>query len=318
MLVALGLLAFGWEAVRVVFGDNFHVVIPGAVYRCAQPSPEFLAELVRDYGIRTVINLRGIGDGPLADWYGDEAKACQDLGISHENLTFSAYRVPHAGETRRLLEILDRSEKPVLLHCRRGADRTGLASAIALLSQTDTPYATARAHLGLRFGHWSYGAAGRLGEFFDDYETWLKDHKLQHDKTVFRRWLENDYVGGRCNAVIVSIEPLQDRPRPHTRLAYRIVYRNASREPWRFDSVGRSGIHLSSVVVDLERKTYKLQMGGMLERTVMPGETIELTAIVPPLEPGRHRLMFDLVEQGHTWFSQAGSVPWEEELIVRE
>src|SRR5437764_610649 len=47
-------LALGFEVVRVVAGPNVHVVIPGAVYRSAQPSARRLDDLIRTHGIRTV------------------------------------------------------------------------------------------------------------------------------------------------------------------------------------------------------------------------------------------------------------------------
>ena len=318
VIVALGILALGAEAWRVLVGANFHVVIPGAVYRCAQPTPEFLAWVVREHGIRTVINLRGIGDGPSAPWYECEAAACQELGLAQENLTFSAYRLPNVREIRRLLETLDRSEKPVLIHCRRGADRTGMAAAIALLSQTDTPYAEARASLGLRYGHWSLGSAGRLESFFDEYETWLRDHRLRHDKAVFRRWVADGYAGGPCSAEIVDVHPPTGPLKANTTLVYRITYRNVSQAPWQFIAINRAGIHLGVAVFDLERRCVYASAGGFLDRVVAPGETIELTALVPPLPPGHHRILIDLTDSGHAWFQQVGSVPLEQEVTIRE
>jgi protein tyrosine phosphatase (PTP) superfamily phosphohydrolase (DUF442 family) len=317
-IVALGLFALGVEAERVVIGDNFHVVIPNAIYRCAQPTPESLAEAVREHGIRTVVNLRGIGDGPIVDWYEAEAEACQKLGLSQENLTFSAYRLPNVYEVRRLVEVFDRSEKPMLIHCRRGADRTGLASAIALMSQTDTPYAEARASLGLRYGHWALGSAGRLTSFFDEYEAWLTDNGLRHDKETFRRWVAIGYAGGPCSAKIVAVQPPPGPLRSNTTLVYRITYRNASRAAWRFTTIYRAGIHLCAAALDLDSKSVRASVGAYLDRIVAPGETIELTALVPPLPPGRHRLRIDLIDSGHAGFQQIGSEAWEEELTIRE
>jgi protein tyrosine/serine phosphatase len=318
LIVALGLAALVAETVRVAFGDNFHVVIPGTIYRSAEPTPEFLADVVQEHGIRTVLNLRGIGDGPIVDWYEREAAACQELGLSHENLTFSASRTPSIDEVRRLLEVLDRSEKPILVHCRRGADRTGLASAIALLAQTDTPYAEARASLGLRYGHWRLGSAGKLDSFFDEYETWLREKDLRHDQATFRRWIADGYRGGCCAAEIVAVQPPPGPLQAGKALPYRITYRNVSRSPWHFRSIGKAGIHLGISTFGLEGQKGTLTMGAMLDRVVPPGETIELTALVPPLQAGRHRLQIDLIEMGNAWFRQVGSDAWEEELNVRE
>ena len=33
---------------------------------------------------------------------------------------------------------------------------------------------------------------------------------------------------------------------------------------------------------------------------------------------GTYRLMMDMIEEGHCWFHQTGSAPWEEELAIRE
>ena len=45
------------ECLRVFVGANFGCVAPGLCYRSSQPSPAFLANMKRTYGIRSVINL---------------------------------------------------------------------------------------------------------------------------------------------------------------------------------------------------------------------------------------------------------------------
>src|SRR6266542_1419701 len=100
------------EVGHAVFACNVHVVIPGAVYRCSQPSGDDLKWLVRKYGIRTVINLRGFRE--QQPWYVDECRAANRLGVSVEDISLSAGHLPPVQEVRRLVEILDRSEYPVL------------------------------------------------------------------------------------------------------------------------------------------------------------------------------------------------------------
>src|SRR5262249_8847826 len=148
------------ETGNVMFGRNFHVVIPGRVYRCAQPSAAALERTVQAHRIRTVVNLRGLGmDSP---WYLDECRATHRLDVNQEDIALSASRMPSVTEVRRLLEVLDNTEYPVLLHCRQGADRTGLASVMVLLLQTDTGLDEARKQLGLRYGHFALGRTGYL------------------------------------------------------------------------------------------------------------------------------------------------------------
>ena len=54
---------------------------------------------------------------------------------------------------RQLIEVIDRSEYPILFHCHKGADRTGMASAIALLLRTDTPLEEAANNWASAYGH---------------------------------------------------------------------------------------------------------------------------------------------------------------------
>src|SRR5436305_2085675 len=86
------LLAGGIEVYQITIGGNVHEVIPGAVYRCGQPTPERLEALVKKYGIRTVINLRGCCDP--TPWYIEQSRASARLDLSQEDLPFSAGRLP--------------------------------------------------------------------------------------------------------------------------------------------------------------------------------------------------------------------------------
>src|SRR5262249_54971876 len=112
------------EVGNLLFACNVHVVIPGAIYRCSQPSGHDLEWLVRKYGIRTVINLRGYRE--QQDWYRDECRAAHRLGVAVEDIALSAGHLPPVQEMRRLVEVLDHCEYPVLFHCYRGVDRTGM------------------------------------------------------------------------------------------------------------------------------------------------------------------------------------------------
>src|SRR5581483_7061037 len=85
-------VALGYEALRVFAGSNRHTVLPGRVYRCAQPDGADLRELVRDRHIKTVINLRGVSPG--YDWYTVEARTLHELNVSQEDVTLSANRLP--------------------------------------------------------------------------------------------------------------------------------------------------------------------------------------------------------------------------------
>src|SRR5262249_43827248 len=150
---------------------NFHTVVAGNAYRGAQPTADDLDTIIPRYHIQTVINLRGNCD-PL-DWYQEECRTAQKWGISQEDICLSSGRLPSTGEIRRLVEVLDCSAYPVFFHCRRGADRTGLACAIYLLLKSDATMADARRQLNVRYGHFAVARTGYLDSFFDLYSDWL-------------------------------------------------------------------------------------------------------------------------------------------------
>jgi hypothetical protein len=298
-----------------LFG-NFHTVIPGRFYRCSQPSPGRLERLIRAHGIRTVVNLRGCC-APF-DWYLDECRTSARLDVCQEDLCFSAGRLPAVSEMRRLVAVLDRSEYPLVFHCQRGADRTGLASAVALLLYADVPYEQARRQLGPRFGHVALGRPANLDRFFDLYREWLDRQRLSHSRANFRRWVEHDYCPGECRA---SVEPL-DLPRAVAAgepFACRVRCRNTSVKVWHLRPGAGSGIHASFVAGDVSGGTLSVGRGGLFDAAVAPGESIDLTLPVPAIRvPGHYTLLVDMVDEQQCNFFQTGSEPLEWEFDVRE
>jgi hypothetical protein len=313
LVVGLGLYA-GY----VLVGPNFHTVIPGALYRCAQPSAAGLERLVRRYGIRTVINLRGCCD-PLP-FYLDECRVANRLNLSQEDVGLSANRLPSPQALRQLVDILDASQYPVLLHCNKGADRSGLASAAALLLLTDTPLEKARAQVGPRYGHLPLGRTVHIDRFFDLYQEWLAGQGLAHSPAAFRRWALEDYCPGECRCQIEVLDryasPLPvppDRP-----AAFRVRCRNTSIKPWYMRADSNAGIHAAFLLQDDQNRWVSDGRGGLMDRTVRPGEWVDLTLAVPvPFRPGRYELRIDMVDEQHAYFMQAGCEPLVWQLEVR-
>jgi uncharacterized protein (TIGR01244 family) len=106
---------------------NFHTVIAGTLYRSAQPSPEDIALWRQRYGIKTIVNVRG--PNPAHDWYRNERAVARALGIRLIDYRMSSKRETSATDVEELLALLSTAEAPVLIHCRSGVDRSGLAAA---------------------------------------------------------------------------------------------------------------------------------------------------------------------------------------------
>jgi protein tyrosine phosphatase (PTP) superfamily phosphohydrolase (DUF442 family) len=311
--VMLGLGA--WWIGDVLLGSNLHTVIAGRVYRGAQPSEASLERVIQAYGIRTIVNLRGCGN-PQA-WYFDECTVAQRHGIGLEDISFSATHLPAPGELRSLLEVLERTEYPIFLHCRHGADRTGLAAAIVLALQEEVPYRQARGALGLYYGHLSFGRTGLLDRFFDLYEEWLEETGQEHTPARFRHWIVQEYRGGWCAGGVEQVTRLT-AARANEPIGYRVRFRNGSRSIWQVRPTKTAGVHVFFHVYDANGDGVAEGRAGMLDASVAPGECLDVTMVLPPLAAGWHWLQVDLIEEYHCCLYQAGGGSWEGELVVRE
>ena len=132
-------------------GDNFHPVIPGELYRSAQPTAERIAEYQQSYGIKTIINLRGENTG--SDWYDAEVEGARNLGITHIDFRMSARRELTMDQFNQIMDVLQKAEKPILVHCMSGSDRSGLISALYLAGIAKLGEAPAESQLSFRYGH---------------------------------------------------------------------------------------------------------------------------------------------------------------------
>lgn len=308
---ALGLFA-ALVALHVLLRDNVREVQPGRVYRAAQMKPERLAEFIDRRGIRTVVNLRGYcGD---FDWYRGECTATHDAGISQEDVTLSAIRLPTPSEVRRLVEVLESSEPPLLLHCRQGVDRTGLAAVMVRLLEPGVTFEEAMRHLGLGYGHVPFNGTQAMRRFYALYRDWLAAMGQQHSPMLFRQWAMVEYCPGRCRARVHWLDfPEGDWPanRP---IVVRVRARNTSIEPWPLKPGTNHGVHLRYRV---SGATSFDGGAGQFDALVAPGEFIDLEIGVPPLPPGDYSLSAGLVDVDENAFSQFGVAPLVREFRVR-
>lgn len=170
-------LRLGWR--------NWAAVEEGRLYRSNHPLPWQLRRAARRFGLRTVINLRGERALCGSDRLGRAEAAA--LGLAHVDAPFESRGAPHRDRVLRLAEIYRTVEEPALIHCKSGADRTGLAAGVWLLLQGRRPE-EAMAQLSLRYGHVRQGRTGVLDAFFRLYaEAHGRDGK------PFLDWVRDDY-----------------------------------------------------------------------------------------------------------------------------
>ena len=63
----------------------------------------------------------------------------RDQGLEFYDLPMSACRRPTRRELLVLLDLFEHCRYPLLIHCKSGSDRTGLASALYLMSRRGEP-----------------------------------------------------------------------------------------------------------------------------------------------------------------------------------
>ncbi|MBA3804594.1 MAG: tyrosine-protein phosphatase [Acidobacteria bacterium] len=103
---------------------NFHQVNQG-LYRGAQPREGGIQKLAA-LGIKTVLNLRMADERSRAEE--QEARAA---GLSFFNIQMEGLDRPKDEQVKHALEIIgDPANQPVFVHCKHGADRTGVIIAI--------------------------------------------------------------------------------------------------------------------------------------------------------------------------------------------
>lgn len=138
----------------VLWNANFHTVARGQFYRSAQLNADELLSAINTYGIKSILNLRG--RNPDAAWYVDEVAVARQRGVVHYDVRVSAQEPLTEAQVGRILDILRRAPKPILVHCKSGADRTGLVSALYRYALQGRSATEAEDEMSVRYGHFPY------------------------------------------------------------------------------------------------------------------------------------------------------------------
>ncbi len=318
LLALTAFLAFLWFAIQfgyISFGPNFHVVLPGRVYRSSQLGEAELRLAHARYGLKTIINLRGYC--PELDWHQEEAATAKSCGMTMIDIDLSTSMPPHREKLRKLAIALEEAPEPLLIHCRQGADRTSLIAALALLLKTDATVAAAREQLSWRYAHSPVGKVQILDRALDDYEDWLAEQREAHSSARLRRWIQNDYLPGPCWATIEPISvPEAIRAGEWTTARVRVT--NRGRRPGQFRQASHVGFHLNFHVTPAGGgKRWTHCKAGLFDRELKPGESLLFDLAIPPIrETGSCVLKVDMDDEAWCLFEMVGSPPLVKELVV--
>jgi protein tyrosine phosphatase (PTP) superfamily phosphohydrolase (DUF442 family) len=175
VIVLVILLAIAPLAWHYFMDYNFRTVEEGVLYGARQMDGDALKAYIREYGIRTVVNMRSENKG--TPWYDEEVAACREAGVNHVNFAWSKSRIPDPESLARFLDLMESGEKPFLAHCQGGTHRTGTAAAAYLLLRGESPE-TAREQFTLGFND---APIGDLVALYEPYDM------------PFRKWADEVY-----------------------------------------------------------------------------------------------------------------------------
>jgi protein tyrosine/serine phosphatase len=140
---------------------NFHEV-NSKLYRGAQPATGGVQQLA-SLGIKTIVNLRGPGEGVRKE----EVEA-QAAGLRYFSIPFDRMGRPDEAEMKQVLSIIDTPEnQPVFVHCKQGADRTGTVIAIYRITHDGWTSEQAKAEAN-RYGMhpWERGMKDYIHDYY--------------------------------------------------------------------------------------------------------------------------------------------------------
>lgn len=291
---------------------NFHEVLPGDLYRSAQPSPTRLQDWIREYGLASVLNLNDDGTFP------DEAAVADAANVRYVHLPLSDLVLPERLIFLAFLDSLEALPRPLLIHCRAGADRTGMASMLALMAVGGRSFLEARGQLGLRYLHVDddpqaiegvvlrYAAhCARLGR---DTGGWPE----------YRRWARDHYSHSYFLVDIAGPDTMRAAPGAMGTVDLVIHNRSDTEVP---AGEGGHDIRLASYAgsaVDMI-PDHEYSPRLPVPRPIAAHDSLRVTKrFRSPDEPGVYEIRFDLLEEHVTWFCSAGSPERARVLVVAE
>ncbi len=170
------------EFLRKLYHNDYKIA--DGVYRANQPSPKRI-EMWSKRGLKSILNFRGETNQGA---YFLELEACNKYDIELINYPLFATKLPSKEAILGLETIFKNIRKPFLMHCKSGADRAGLGSALYYLYIMHSPIRQAQMQLSFKYLHIGGWKAGILDFIFMQYRK-----AFEFDGICFKDWVEKNY-----------------------------------------------------------------------------------------------------------------------------
>jgi len=115
-----------------------------------------------------------------------EKMACEEAGVKMIDVEIYSRDLPDRSRLESMAKAFDEAEYPVLMHCKAGADRTGLAATLYLHWKESVPLEECDQLKLIPYGHIKSSDAGIIDFYFEEF---LK-YKEQHPDADLFEWTE--------------------------------------------------------------------------------------------------------------------------------
>lgn len=158
-------LAVVWAIYFFIYG-NFHKV-DRDVYRSAQLFSFNMPYYIKNNNIKSILNLRGKSE---SIWYKDEINFAKENNLTHYDFGIPDRKVISKENMNKIVKIIKNAPKPMLIHCKMGADRTSLVSALYLYAIKNDK--DAKREISIIYGHFPYlgSKTGAMDKSFEEFK----------------------------------------------------------------------------------------------------------------------------------------------------
>jgi protein tyrosine phosphatase (PTP) superfamily phosphohydrolase (DUF442 family) len=193
LLISLSFFIAIAATVIAILSIGYNEVLPGEVYRYRQLSGEDLSHKIDQLGIRTIVNLRG--EHPDEKWYLDELQATKNKSVALFSFPMNSKKLPNRNDLQGLIEVIMNADRPMLVHCEAGNERSGMAAAIALLLTPGKTLEDAYQEVSLKYFNFTDKSVGR--QLLIKYQNWLSSKGTTHTPDRLLEWVKHEYAGYR-------------------------------------------------------------------------------------------------------------------------
>ena len=112
-----------------MFFGNLNVVEEGRVYRAGRLSLEQFEKAIEVLDIKTLFRVVCLQRNNR-EYFRNIERICSEKGVKYAHASLTHNTVPDKQRLRLLLDVFKTAQYPLMIMCHRGADRSGLTSAL--------------------------------------------------------------------------------------------------------------------------------------------------------------------------------------------